>query len=178
MKPASTRYQPPFSRSREASSAGVRVLVALLLYALAAPAVATATCSVSAPALAFGPYDVFAGTQITSSTTISVTCTLVGSSATTVDYTVALSSGFSGTFSPRTMKSGAAALSYNLYKDSTRTTVWGDGTGITQTVIGQMKLKNSNPSQTDNITAYGSVPALQDAAVGVYSDSVTITVTY
>jgi spore coat protein U-like protein len=157
---------------------GIRAVVAMLLFAVSAPAIATATCGVSAPALAFGPYDVFAGTQVTSSSTVSVTCTLVGSAATTVNYTVALSSGSSGTFVQRTMKSGAAALGYNLYSDTTRTTVWGDGTGSAPTVSGTMKLKNSTPVITDDITAYGSVPALQDALVGAYSDNITITVSY
>ena len=179
MKPASTGYQPPSSRSRHARTIGVRALVAVLLLVVAAPAVAAVSCSVSAPNLSFGSYDVFAGSQITSTTTISVTCTLTGGGGNTdVSYAIALSPGSSNTFVQRTMKSGANALGYNLYSNSTRTTVWGDGTGAAPTVSGSMTLKNNAPTHTDSPTVYGSVPALQDVGVGAYSDNITITVTY
>jgi spore coat protein U-like protein len=178
MKPASARYQPPCSRSRDASMIGVRALVAMLLLVVAAPAIAAVSCSVSAPNVSFGSYDVFAGSQITSTTTISVTCTLTGNATTTVNYAIALSPGLSNTFVQRTMKSGANALGYNLYSNSTRTTVWGDGSGAAPTVSGSMTLTKSARTNTDSPTAYGSVPALQDVGVGAYSDSITITVSY
>ena len=77
MKPASTGYQAPSNRSREATTIGIRALVAMLLLVVAAPVVAgTVSCSVSATGVSFGGYDVFAASQITSTTTISVTCTL------------------------------------------------------------------------------------------------------
>jgi spore coat protein U-like protein len=150
----------------------------VLLLVVAAPVAGNVSCSVSAAGLSFGGYDVFAASPITSTTTLSVTCTLTAGGATTVNYVIALSTGSSSTFVQRQMKNGGNALGYNLYSDSTRTTVWGDGTGSTQTVSGSMKLKPSTPLLTDNFTVYGSVPALQDAAVGAYSDNITITVTY
>jgi spore coat protein U-like protein len=180
MKPASTRYQPPLSRSRDASPIGVRALVAVLLWVVAAPVIAagTVSCSVSATGLSFGSYDVFAASPITSTTTLSVTCTLTAGGTTTVNYAIALSPGSSSTFVQRQMKNGGNALGYNLYSDSARTTVWGDGTGSTQTVSGSMQVKPATPTLTNNFTVYGSVPALQDAAVGAYSDNITITLTY
>ena len=180
MKPASTRCQPPSSRSRDASTIGVRALVAVLLLVVAAPVVAqVVSCSVSAPNVSFGSYDVFAGSQITSTTTISVTCTMTGSGGNAdVAYAIALSPGLSNTFVQRTMKSGANALGYNLYSNSTRTTVWGDGSGAAPKVSGTMTLTNAAKTHTDSPTVYGSVPALQDVGVGVYSDNITITVTY
>ena len=182
MKPASTGYQPPFSRSRDANTIGVRALVAVLLSVVAAPVIAagTVSCSVSATGLSFGSYDVFAAGAITSTTTLSVTCTLTSGGATTVNYVVALAPGSSGTFVQRQMKNGGNALGYNLYSDPARTTVWGDGTGSAPTVSGMpMTLKPPTPStKTDNFTVYGNVPALQDAAVGAYSDNITITLTY
>ena len=120
----------------------------------------------------------FAGGQITATTTISVTCTLTGNATTTVNYAIALSPGLSNTFVQRTMKSAANALGYNLYSNSTRTTVWGDGSGAAPTVSGSMTLTNGAPTHTNSPTVYGSVPALQDVGVGAYSDNITITVTY
>jgi spore coat protein U-like protein len=178
MKPASTKYQPPSSRSRDASPVGVRALVAMLLLMVAAPVAGTVSCSVSATGISFGSYDVFAASPITSTTTISVTCTLQSGGATTVNYAIALAPGASNTFVQRQMKNGVNALGYNLYSDSARTTVWGDGTGSTQTVSGSMRVKPSTPTLTNNFTGYGSVPALQDVGVGAYSDNITITVTY
>jgi spore coat protein U-like protein len=179
MKPASTGYQPPSNRSREASTIGVRAFVAMLLWVVAAPAVAQVSCSVSAPNISFGSYDVFAGSPITSTTTISVTCTLTGGGGNTdINYAIALSPGLSNTFVQRTMKSGTNALGYNLYSNSTRTTVWGDGSGAAPTVSGSMTVKKSAPTHTDSPTVYGSVPALQDVGVGAYADNITIIVTY
>ena len=76
------------------------------------------------------------------------------------------------------MKSGANTLGYNLYTANTYSVVWGDGTGSTSTVTGTMVLNSPNPSGTSQSTVYGQIPALQDAAVGSYSDNITVTVTY
>ena len=179
MKPASTGYQPPSNRSRDASTIGVRALVAVLLLVVAAPAVAgTVSCSVSAPNVSFGSYDVFAGSPITSTTTISVTCTLTGHGTENFDYAIALSPGLSNSFDQGTMTRGANALGYNLYSNSTRTTVWGDGSGAAPTVSGSMTLTRFARTKTDSPPVYGSVPALQDVGVGAYSDNITIIVTY
>jgi spore coat protein U-like protein len=178
MKPASTGSQPPSNRSPDASTIGVRAFVAMLLWVVAAPAVAQVSCSVSAPNISFGSYDVFAGSPITSTTTISVTCTLTGNGTETFDYAIALSPGLSNSFVQRTMTSGANALGYNLYSNSTRTTVWGDGSGAAPAVSGSMTLKKNAPTHTDSPTVYGSVPALQDVGVGAYADNITIIVSY
>jgi spore coat protein U-like protein len=156
----------------------MRALVAVVLSAAAAPSLAAVTCTISAPALAFGAYDVFAGTLITSTTVISVTCTLTGAVNTTVPYTVSLSTGSSATYVQRTMKSGLNTLGYNLYTTVGRTTVWGDGTGATATVGGSLSLTTGTRSRTGTSTVFGAVPALQDSKVGVYADNITMTVTY
>jgi spore coat protein U-like protein len=178
MKPASTRYPLLLSRLHDASTMCIRVFVAALLFAVAAPVAAAVTCTLSAPAMAFGPYDVFAATQITSSSTITITCTLTGNVNTTINGSLALSTGSSGTYVQRTMKSGVNALGYNLYTSAALTTVWGDGTGATQVITGSLTLTTASRVQTVTIDAFGAVPALQDAKVGVYNDNVTMTVTY
>jgi spore coat protein U-like protein len=178
MKPALSDYEFLPIRSRRASSRCVGAVVGLLLLAVAAPAAGVVSCGVSATGIGFGTYNVFAAGPMTSTTTVSVTCTLLSGAATTVNYDIALSPGLSNTFVQRTMKNGANALGYNLYSNSARTTVWGDGTGGAPTVSGSFKLKASARTLTDNVTAYGSVPALQDVAVGAYSDSITVTVSY
>jgi spore coat protein U-like protein len=157
-----------------------RLVVALGLCLLSNAASASFTCGISTPGVSFGGYDVFAVSAVNSTGTLSVTCSLImPANDGNVSYVISLSTGSSNSFVQRKMFSGANALGYNLYTSNTYSVVWGDGTGSTQTVSGTMKLnKSTNPSQTVMQTVYGKIPALQDAAVGGYSDNVTATVSF
>lgn len=164
-------------RSRRAGAAGV----ALWLCLTTTSALATPSCSVSTPGLNFGNYDVYAGGVTNGNGTLSVTCNLnpPPNSAATVNYSISLSAGNSGSFVQRQMQSGANTLGYNLYTSNAYSVVWGDGTGSTATISGSMDLNNGHPSQTNLLTVYGQIPALQDAGVSPsYLDNVTVTVTY
>jgi len=162
-----------------ASRAG-RLVVALGLCLLSTGASASFTCAISTPGVSFGSYNVFAVSAVNSTGTLSVTCSLIPPSIDgNVSYVISLSTGSSNSFLQRKMFSAANALGYNLYTSNTYSVVWGDGTGSTQTVSGTIKLNIfTNPSQTVMQTVYGQIPALQDAAVGGYSDSVTATVSF
>lgn len=129
---------------------------------LALPAMA-ANCGVSTAGLAFGAYDPFAGLALDSAGSITVSCDAA------VPYTVALSSG-GGRFLNRQMSGAGTVLYYNLYVDVSRLSVWGDGSSSTSLVSGT--------GPTGQSTVYGRVPAGQNVPVGLYSDNVTITVTY
>ncbi|HUH93751.1 MAG TPA: spore coat U domain-containing protein [Casimicrobiaceae bacterium] len=156
----------------------MRTMLAALLALLVGEAYA-ASCSVSTPGVAFGTYDVFAASPTSSTGSIKVTCTLGAELFVRVNYTVSLATGSSNTFVQRTMKSGANALGYNLYTSNAYSTVWGDGTGSTNTLGGSMTLSIFNTSDSVTMTVYGRVPALQDVAVANnYQDNVTVTVTY
>jgi len=65
---------------------------------------------------------------------------------------------------------GGDTLNYNLYRDSARAEVWGDGAGNTyvQTGIGT--------GGTAHLIVYGSIPAGQNVRAGLYSDAVTVIV--
>lgn len=123
----------------------------------------TTSCSAGATIVAFGSYDPFSSSPLDAVGSVSVTCNVSAS------YTIALSAG-QGSFTTRSMLSGAHVLNYNLYTDSLRSQVWGDGTGATQTVAGS--------GTSSSYSVYGRMPALQNAYVGAYSDSVVVTVTY
>lgn len=59
---------------------------------------------------------------------MSLQCTWVGpGGAQQVKYVVTLSTGISGTYAARTMVSGPNTLTYNMYVDTARTQIWGDG---------------------------------------------------
>jgi spore coat protein U-like protein len=178
------RVEPVFSagprRDKRQAGSAVKAAVTLWLCLTATNAVATASCSVSTPGLSFGSYDVYAAGVTNGNATLTVHCDLnPPPGSVDINYTISLATGSSNSFVQRQMKSGANTFGYNLYTTNAYSVVWGDGTGSTATVSGSMRLKNTNPSQSNTHTVYGQVPALQDVAVASdYQDNVTVTVTY
>lgn len=162
-----------------------RTLGALLkcggLLAGALPAYA-AECSHSATGLAFpGAYDpigAHATADLDASSTVSFSCTRTLPGVERVAFSLTLSTGGSGTYSPRRMAAGLENLSYNLFTDTARTIVWGNGTSGTSQVTGSFHLTPGQPTRTENLTVFGRIPRGQVAAVGVYLDSITVTLTF
>jgi len=139
----------------------------LMLWAMAGRA--EAACTISTTAVSFGTYDVFNASATTSTGTVTYRCGNADH-----NITITISTGSSGTFANRTMKKGTENLTYNLFRDATFTTVWGDGSGIT----GQYQINNP-PNNTDvPLTVYGRVTAQQDVSAGSYSDTVIATVNF
>lgn len=138
---------------------------ALALWLASSFGPAFASCSVNATGLAFGNYNPFSDMPLDGASTVSVTC----SSATS--YSIALSAG-NGTVTSRLLVSDGHSLEYNLYTDSTRTVVWGDGSSGTSVVSGE-----DAGSGTDH-TVYGRIPAGQNPLVGTYTDTITVTVSF
>lgn len=98
----------------------------------------------------------------------------------TVDYDIALNKGlYSAGFAPRQMGNGAYRLDYNLYRESTRNQIWGDGTGGIWMVSGTIPLTILLPNGSREHTIYGRIPGPQATAQeGNYSDTITVTVDY
>ena len=146
---------------------------ATLLCTLASSASAAilGDCSVSAGGVAFGVYDASVPTPLTSTGTISVSCTLVTNAS---PVTIDLSSGASGSFSTRTMSNGIDILNYNLFQDIAQTMIWGDGTGGSTRF--SAKVTPGRPTLT--ATIYGLLPASQDVGAGSFLDTITVTVNY
>ena len=147
-------------------------LAAFLIVGGVAPASAdaAASCSVTtAGTLAFGTYSVYGASNLTTNTTATVSCSGVGNDS----LKFQLSAG-NGTFAQRLMKSGTAALNYQVYTSSAATTVFGDGTGSTGTLSASV----SNGSTSGSVTFYGVIPSGQDVASGSYTDTLTLTVAY
>jgi spore coat protein U-like protein len=164
---------PAVSRAVGRAAAALAALAPSLAFAVG--------CTVSAPALDFGSYDVFAASALQSATTLTVTCQKGPgdpSGSLAVGYSIELSTGSSGSYAQRRLASGANLLAYNLYTNAARTLVWGDGTGGSRIVTGNLTLTNGNPTRTGTHTIFGRIPALQDAAVGSYVDAMLMTVTY
>ncbi|WP_422017335.1 spore coat U domain-containing protein [Roseateles sp.] len=130
------------------------------------------SCQVSGTSLNFGnSIDPLAtATPLDATSTLSVVCT------NTTPYTVALNAGANAggasNFGSRTMKSGTRTLGYQLYLDTGRSTVWGDGTASSSTSAG------TGTGSTQTLTIYGRLPSLANVVPGAYTDTVTVTVSY
>lgn len=125
----------------------------------------TAGCTVTATPMAFGTAQVL-GANVDATATVSPTCT------NTTPYTVSLDIGTGATVTARKMAGPAGAtIDYVLYRDASRTQVWGATAG-SDTVAG------TGNGSAQAITVYGRVPAQSSPAPGSYADVVTATVTY
>lgn len=127
-----------------------------------------ANCSINTNPLAFGSYDpvvVHATSPLDAAGGVSITCT---KGATTP---IAMDLGLNPSGSTRRMVSGGDYLTYELYQDSGRTTVWGTGGSSFTPPVAPSKAARLFP-------VYGRVPAGQDVRAGAYSDTVTATVNF
>jgi spore coat protein U-like protein len=129
------------------------------------------TVRVNATNVGFGNYNPGSPSDDTATGTIVVRCQ--GSPFNTLPaFTVDLSTGGAGSYTPRRMLLGLSQLFYNLYTSAGYTTIWGDGTG------GSGNIASAGGVNTQNFTVYGRIPTGQFVAAGNYSDTITVTVTY
>ncbi|QKC82862.1 spore coat U domain-containing protein [Mesorhizobium sp. NZP2077] len=127
----------------------------------------TASCTISsASTLNFGSSGVIAA-NVDQTSTVQVQCT------NTTPYNIGLDAGTGtgATVAARKMTNGAATITYSLYSDSGRTTVWGN-------TIGTNTVSATGSGSAQSFTVYGRVPAQATPAPAVYTDTVTVTVTY
>ncbi len=132
------------------------------------------TCSAGTTAVAFGNYNPISATATTANGNVAVTCSALV--IFTASYVISMNAGNSGTFTTRFMNLTGNHLNYNLYTTAARTSVWGNGTAGTSTVSDTYTALGL--TETRNYTVYGLLPALQALPIGLYTDSVTVTVTY
>lgn len=133
-----------------------------------------ATCSASSSGINFGIYDTTSPSPTNATGTVAVTCR-APIAGLLVHYNVSFSTG-SGTASQRQMLNGASTLNYNVYKDSTTSTILSTDTG--SLLNGGMLLTLLNIPVTNNYTIYGQIPSNQGVTPGTYSDTITMTVTF
>jgi len=121
------------------------------------------SCTVSANNLPFGQY--ISGGVLEVNTSMNIVCT------NGTGYQVGLSagSGASATVANRKMTSGANTLNYTLYRDASRTQIWGNTTG-SNTLVG------TGTGTTQTLNVYGRVFSNQLSPPGTYIDTVTTTV--
>ena len=153
------------------------LIAAMLLLPVLAPAATktakfnvTATvqsdCTIAATNLAFGTVGLVAG-NVDAISTITVTCTP------STPYAIALNAGdvAGSTVDARKMANGASSMMFQLYRDSARTQVWGETSGVN--TVG-----NTGNGAPMEITVYGRIPPQTSPTVGAYIAQITATITY
>lgn len=147
-----------------------RVSAATATANLAVSASVSNNCTISTAALGFGSYDpvvAHASTNLDGSGTVTIACTKGAAT------TVGLGLGSNASGSTRRMTDGSSNyLTYELYQDSGRTTVWGNsGAGLFTPAVAPSKAAR-------NFTVYGRVTSNQDVPAGSYADTVVATVNF
>jgi spore coat protein U-like protein len=132
-----------------------------------------ASCTISTTTLAFNNYDpvvVNATTPLDVNGSVTIACTK--GSATTIGLDAGQNSaGAVGTTRAMILSAGNF-LSYELYQDAGRTTVWGNSGAALFTPA----VAPSKAARAFNI--YGRIPSAQDQTVGAYTDTVVATVNF
>lgn len=172
------KYRPGNLRPRQGNLlfSLTAALLGVVLSMTSTPATALGlNCTVSATGVAFGNYNPTNSSTTDATGNVHVFCTVLIISV-AAQTNISLSTGGSGSYAPRKMSSGAELLSYNLYKEATHTTVWGDGTGGTGIWTDNTLILVLGTSIDHTI--YGSIPAGQYVAAGNYTDTITVTVEY
>jgi spore coat protein U-like protein len=128
------------------------------------------SCTISAGALSFAGYNSVAGTAVDGTATLTVACTKGSSATITLGQGENADTGSTDAVPLRRMVNGSNYLSYLLYSDSGRSTVWGNtaGTGAGYTAV---------TSEDSAVTVYGRITAGQDVPAATYTDTVTATIT-
>jgi spore coat protein U-like protein len=125
-------------------------------------------CAVSTVPVQFGQYISIDPLPVDAVGNVKVTC------GAGTPFMIKLDPGESPakSFHPREMRSatGGAALGYNLFRNVSRTEVWGDGTNSTfaQPGVGR--------GVEELFPVYGRIPGRQNVGVGFFRDSITVTV--
>jgi len=84
--------------------------------------------------------------------------------------TFELDGGQSGNVQARAMRSGDDSLTYQLYQDNARTTLWGQGGNALQ-------IELATP-ESGEVQVHGRIPGGQIVPGGTYTDTVNITLSF
>ena len=130
------------------------------------------SCIITGGTLAFGVYDTVSGAAVDASMAQSVECTQGAMTTITLGEGDHADAGSAAAAPLRRLNDGGTSyLSYSLFSDVGRTTVWGDtaDTGKDYT---------ATSSAASNQTVYGRLAANQNAVPGSYADTVIVTITF
>ncbi len=125
-------------------------------------------CTITAAAISFAAYDPVvanASTNLDGEGRVTIACTKGAVP------TIALGAGANASGSTRRLAGGSEMLAYELYSNSSRSTVWNGGAGLLTTVAAPSKAPR-------DYTVYGRIAGGQDVAAGSYADTIVATVNF
>jgi spore coat protein U-like protein len=156
----------------------LRALSLLAAWPLAASTASAVNCTASAGSIAFGVYNPLNATALASTAPVTVQCSGIAVPIVIVSPVVSLSTGTSGSYTNRTLRSGSSTLAYNIYANVAHSQILGNGTGGSTTLqLAPIDIVLIGTGQSSG-TLYGYLAALQSAAPGAYVDTITVTVSY
>ncbi|MFN4142412.1 spore coat U domain-containing protein [Aestuariivirga sp.] len=124
------------------------------------------SCTLDVSPLSFGSITALAG-NTDAEATVTANCT------SGVSYSISLGLGAGGGVTnpaARKMTKGSESITYGLYQNAARTTVWGDQTAT--------DFDGAGTGASQQITVYGRIPPQMTPSAGTYSDTVIVTITY
>lgn len=130
-------------------------------------ATAVDSCIVAATDLSFGRYNPLNLSPTDASSMVTVTCTVNSGFVIGLDAGI----GNGATTNARRMSNGDSLIDYSLYRDSAHNLVWGNDEG-TNTASG---IGTGAPAE---YPVYGRIPPRQTVQRGVYTDTVTVWVSF
>ncbi len=128
-----------------------------------------AMCTIATNAIAFGDYDPIvanASANLDGAGAVRIACTK------SVSPNIGLGLGANASGAVRRMTNGTDFLSYELFSNSSRTTVWGNASGS------WLAAGAATSKAERSFDVYGRVAPGQDVSVGAYTDSVVATVNF
>lgn len=144
----------------------VKIIKLALISSFLMTPLAHASCSVGG-SINFGIYNTLESSDALSTGELNVSCTSSSS------FTLGLGTGQSGNYLNRTLVgSGSDKLNYNLFTNTGRTAIFGDGSGSTSSV------NQSISAGSISVPIYGDVPARQNVSSGSYMDAVAVYITF
>lgn len=145
------------------------------LWVQAQPAQAAISCNVSSPGFT-SVYDTTVATANDNVSSATINCTRASGDATSVSYSLPADNGLN----PKGKNNNQARLGssnslilYEVFRDAARSSRWGPDAPFTGTIN-----FGTGTSATLTLPYYVRIPALQNVPAGIYTDSVTMTLTY
>jgi spore coat protein U-like protein len=135
----------------------------------ATPRAIEESCRLNTRPLNFGGYTDASPTSVLTTATIDLVCRGLGAAGRYATVTAG-PSAVTGQYHTRMLANRDSRLQYQVYINTQRTIVWGDGTENTQPVI------VVQPGSNSSFTVYGGLFNGQTGEVGRYSDTLQVTV--
>jgi spore coat protein U-like protein len=127
------------------------------------------SCAIETRPLSFGTYDPQANASLDVVAEVIYTCDNQAKK-----IRIEMTTGLSNQFDRYMSLAGEDRLYYNIYLDSTHTTIWGQGLYGTDVYY-----QNNPPNGTAVVVrAYGRIPPRQDVTAGAYVDVLTVRVLF